>query len=141
MDEETLYLLGPGTTVRAITDQMGLPKTLLGVDGVQDQHLVGRDLNERGILVLFERYEKRVIVVTPLGGNGFILGRGNKQFTPEVIRQTGPENVRVVATRQKLRTLDCLRVDTGDLDVDQMLCGWVTVTVGYRESRMMNVVI
>jgi predicted polyphosphate/ATP-dependent NAD kinase len=139
MDEETLYLLGPGTTVRAITEAMALPKTLLGVDAVHNGDLVGEDLNERGILDLFEEHEKRVIVVTPLGGNGFIFGRGNKQFTPEVIQRTGADHVRVIATRQKLRPLDCLRVDTGDLEVDEMLSGWRTVTVGYRESRMMKV--
>jgi predicted polyphosphate/ATP-dependent NAD kinase len=141
MDPETLYLLGPGTTVRAITDAMGLPKTLLGVDAVHDHRLVGQDLNERGILELLERYERRVIVVTPLGGNGFIFGRGNKPFTPEVIECVGSDNVRVIATRQKLRPLDCLRVDTGDADVDEMLSGWLTVTVGYRESRMMKVAV
>jgi predicted polyphosphate/ATP-dependent NAD kinase len=139
MDRETLYLLGPGTTVRAITEEMGLPKTLLGVDAVHDRHLVGQDLNERGILDLFERHERRIIIVTPLGGNGFIFGRGNKQFTPEVIRQAGAENIRVVGTPQKLRALDCLRVDTGDLEVDEMLSGWATATVGYRQSRMMKV--
>jgi predicted polyphosphate/ATP-dependent NAD kinase len=139
MDQETLYLLGPGTTVRAITDALDLPKTLLGVDSIRDGSLVGEDLNERAILDLLEEHQKRAIIVTPLGGNGFIFGRGNKQFTPQVIRQTGVENVRVIATRQKLRPLDCLRVDTGDLEVDQMLSGWQTVTVGYRESRMIKV--
>ncbi|MGD2178186.1 MAG: ATP-NAD kinase family protein [Anaerolineae bacterium] len=139
MDMETLYLLGPGTTVRAITDALGLPKTLLGVDAVQDGYLVGQDTNERGILELLERHKKRVIVVTPLGGNGFIFGRGNKQFTPQVIERVGAENVRIIATRQKLRPLDCLRVDTGDRDVDALLSGWTTVTVGYRESRMIKV--
>jgi predicted polyphosphate/ATP-dependent NAD kinase len=139
MDRETLYLLGPGTTVRAITEALGLRKTLLGVDAVQDHQLVGEDLNERGILDLLERYEKGVIVVTPLGGNGFIFGRGNKPFTPRVIEHVGAENVRVIATRQKLRPLDCLRVDSGDIAVDAMLSGWITVTVGYRQSRMIKV--
>ncbi len=139
MDEETLYLLGPGTTVRAITDALDLPKTLLGVDAVHAGSLVGEDLNERGILDLFREHEKRVIIVTPLGGNGFIFGRGNKQFTPQVIRETGADHVRVVATRQKLQPLDCLRVDTGDVEVDEMLSGWRTVTVGYHESRMIKV--
>jgi predicted polyphosphate/ATP-dependent NAD kinase len=139
MNPETLYLIGPGTTLKAITDAMGLPKTLLGVDGVVNRELVGEDLNEHQILDLFERHPRRAIIITPLGGNGFVFGRGNKQFTPQVIRQVGLENVRVIATRHKLQSLDCLRVDTGDLEVDEMLCGWVTVTVGYRESRMMEV--
>ena len=139
MDDETLYLLGPGTTLRSITDALGLPKTLLGVDALWDGALVGKDLNEQGILELFASHRKWVIIVTPLGGNGFVFGRGNKQFTPEVIRRVGAENVRIVATRQKLRPLDGLRVDTGDLRVDQMLSGWTAVTVGYRESRMIKV--
>jgi predicted polyphosphate/ATP-dependent NAD kinase len=139
MDDETLYLLGPGTTVRAITEALELPKTLLGVDAVHDGELIGEDLNERAILDLFQEHKKRVIIVTPLGGNGFILGRGNKQFTPQVLKETGADHVRVVATRQKLQPLDCLRVDTGDVEVDEMLSGWRTVTVGYHESRMMKV--
>jgi predicted polyphosphate/ATP-dependent NAD kinase len=139
MDPERLYLLGPGTTLRAITDEMGLPKTLLGVDAVRAGELVGKDLNERGILSLFERYEQRAIVVTPIGGNGFIFGRGSKQFTPKVIRQVGKKNVMVVATRDKVTKLDCLRVDTGDLEVDGMLSGYITVTVGYKEGVMVEV--
>ena len=139
MNPKTLYLIGPGTTLKAVTDALDLPKTLLGVDAVAGQELIGEDLNEQQILDLFERHPERTILVTPLGGNGFIFGRGNKQFTPRVISQVGPKNVRVVATRQKLQALDCLRVDTGDLEVDEMLCGWATVTVGYRESRMMAV--
>ncbi len=139
MDSTTLYLLGPGTTVRAVADELGLPKTLLGVDGVVDGVLVGTDLNERRILRLFEEHTKRALIVTPLGGNGFIFGRGNKQFTPEVIRSVGREHIRVIATRHKLRAIDCLRVDTGAVDVDAMLSGWMTVTVGYRENQMVAV--
>ena len=139
MDPEMLYLLGPGTTLRAITDEMGLPKTLLGVDAVHAGELVGEDLNERDILSLFERYEQRTIIVTPIGGNGFIFGRGSKQFTPEVIRQVGRNNVMVVGTREKVSNLDCLRVDTGDLEVDEILSGYITVTVGCKEGMMMEV--
>ncbi len=139
MDPETLYLLGPGTTLRAITEELGLPKTLLGVDAVYGGELLGEDVNERDILNLFERYEKRKIIVTPIGGNGFIFGRGSKQFTPAVIRQVGRENVIVVGTRGKLSDLDCLRVDTGDLALDQTLVGYLEVTVGYREGMMVKV--
>jgi predicted polyphosphate/ATP-dependent NAD kinase len=140
MDPEALYLLGPGTTLKTITDEMGLPKTLLGVDAVHAGELVGYDLNEKGILSLFERYEKRKIIVTPIGGNGFIFGRGSKQFTPEVIGQVGRKNIIVVGTREKLSRLDCLRVDTGDLEVDEMLRGYLTVKVGYKEGMMVKVI-
>ncbi|MGC9521989.1 MAG: ATP-NAD kinase family protein [Anaerolineae bacterium] len=139
MDSETLYLLGPGTTARAITDRLGLPKTLLGVDAVLGGGLVGEDVNEKGILELFKRYRQRKIVVTPIGGNGFIFGRGSKQFTPEVIKEVGRENIIVVSTRDKVHNLACLRVDTGDLELDEMLSGYIEVTVGYREAMVMEV--
>ncbi|MFP4394343.1 MAG: ATP-NAD kinase family protein [Anaerolineales bacterium] len=139
MAPDTLYLLGPGTTLRAITDALELPKTLLGVDAVYGGELVGEDVNERDILHLFERYEKRKIVVTPIGGNGFIFGRGSKQFTPAVIRKVGRENIIIVSTRNKLSDLNCLRVDTGDIDLDETLAGYIEVTVGYREATMVEV--
>ena len=139
MDAETLYLLGPGTTLRAITDELGLPKTLLGVDAVRARALVGKDLNERDILDLLERHDRSKILVTPIGGNGFILGRGSKQFTPKVIRQVGISNVMVVGTRDKVSQLECLRVDSGDLELDEMFRGYVRVTVGYGEAILMEV--
>lgn len=111
----------------------------MGVDAIYGGELVGEDINEHDILRLFERYEKRKIIVTPIGGNGFIFGRGSKQFTPTVIRQVGRENVVVVGTRRKLRDLDCLRVDTGDLALDETLAGYLEVTVGYREGMMVKV--
>ncbi len=139
MDIETLYLLGPGTTLKAITDEMGLQKTLLGVDGVYAGKLVGTDLNEKDILNLLKKYEKRKIIVTPIGGNGFLFGRGSKQFSPEVIKQVGRENIMVVGTKDKVNRLDCLRVDTGDFDVDRSLCGYLEITVGYKEGMMVKV--
>jgi predicted polyphosphate/ATP-dependent NAD kinase len=139
MDEETLYLLGPGTTVKAIADEMGLPNTLLGVDAVYAGQLVERDVNETGILNLLERYNNRKIIVTPIGGNGFIFGRGSKQFTPKVIRLVGKENILVVGTRDKVRQLDCLRVDTGEVELDEVLSGYLKVWVAYREAMVVKV--
>jgi predicted polyphosphate/ATP-dependent NAD kinase len=139
MDQETLYLLGPGTTVKAIADEMGLSKTLLGIDGVFAGKLVGTDLNEKGILKLLKIYEKRKIIVTPIGGNGFIFGRGSKQLSPEVIKQVGRENIMVVGTHDKVNSLDCLRVDTGDFEVDRSLCGYLEVTVDYKEGMVVEV--
>lgn len=139
MDRETLYLLGPGTTLKAIADEMKLQKTLLGIDAVSSGKLVGKDLNEKGILNLLKMYQKRKIIVTPIGGNGFIFGRGSKQFSPEVIKQVGRENIMVVGTKDKVNRLDCLRVDTGDFEVDRFLCGYVEIIVGYKEGMMVNV--
>lgn len=139
MDPETLYLLGPGTTTKAITDYLGLPKTLLGVDAVFAGGLVGQDINEKEILALLKRYNKRKIIVTPIGGNGFIFGRGSKQFTPEVIRQVGHKNIIVVGTRDKVTKLDCLRVDTGDFILDDKLADYIQVIVDYKQAMVMKV--
>ena len=137
--QDTLYLLGPGTTVKAVADGLAFEKTLLGVDAVLNQRLVGVDLNEKAILNLMSKHENCWIIVTPLGGNGFIFGRGNKQFTPQVIRKIGRTNIIVVANREKMQQLDCLRVDTGDDGINEILSGYMPVITGYMESRMMRV--
>ncbi|UCH46469.1 MAG: ATP-NAD kinase family protein [Betaproteobacteria bacterium] len=139
MVPQTLYLLGPGTTVRAIADELAIEKTLLGVDAIVDGELVGSDLNERAILELLDRYEQAVIVVTPLGGNGFIFGRGNKQFTPQVLRRVGRKNILVIGDREKLMKLACLRVDTGDPELDESLSGHIDVVVGRNYTKLMRV--
>lgn len=135
----TLYLLGSGTTVRAVADALGLEKTLLGVDAVIDGSIVGSDLNERAILELLDRHPRAVIIVTPLGGNGFIFGRGNKQFTPAVLRRVGRDNILVIADRAKLVQLPALHVDTGDAGLDEALSGYIEVVVGHGHGKMMRV--
>ena len=140
MEDAILYLLGPGTTVKAITDALHIEKTLLGVDAVMDGNLVGVDLNEQGLLALLDRFLKSVIVVTPLGGNGFLFGRGNKQFTPEVLKRVGRENLVIVAAEEKIRNAGVLRVDTGDVELDDALAGYVEVKVGYKIGRAVRVV-
>jgi predicted polyphosphate/ATP-dependent NAD kinase len=139
MNQGVLYLLGPGTTVKSIADEVGVAKTLLGIDAIFEGELVGIDLNEKGILELLERYKRRKMIVTPIGGNGFIFGRGSKQFTPKVIKQVGRENIIVVGTKDKLSRLDCLRVDTGDLEMDRLLQGPMEVTVGNKEEMLVEV--
>ena len=139
MAPETVYLLGPGTTVKAISDRLALPKTLLGVDAVRDHSLLAADLNENNILQLLDVHGQAKIVVTPLGGNGFIFGRGNKQFTPRVIQRVGKANIVVIATREKMRGLRVLRIDTGDYQLDQTLAGYIEVIVGFHHTKMMRV--
>ncbi|MGC9522648.1 MAG: ATP-NAD kinase family protein [Anaerolineae bacterium] len=139
MDPAVLYLLGPGTTVKAIADELGIDRTLLGIDAVRDRALVAADLNERQILDLLDDHPEREIIVTPLGGNGFIFGRGNKPFTPAVIRAVGPDHITVVATEQKIRDVGVLRVDTGDPEVDARLSGYRQVIIGYHMARAVRV--
>ena len=139
LEPDVLYLLGTGTTVRAVADALGLDKTLLGIDAVLNRELLASDINERAILDLLDKHADARIVVTPLGGNGFILGRGNKQFTPAVLRRVGCDNVIVIANRDKLLKLGSLHVDTGDADLDAEFAGYIDVLVGHNHRKLMRV--
>jgi predicted polyphosphate/ATP-dependent NAD kinase len=140
MDPNSLYLIGPGTTTRAILARLGLQKTLIGVDAVEGGELVASDLGEARILSLIEGRESKV-VVTPVGGQGCIFGRGNQQLSPEVLSRIGPGNVIVVSTQEKINSLGGkpLWVDTGDREVDAMLSGHVRVVTGYKEEAVCRV--
>jgi predicted polyphosphate/ATP-dependent NAD kinase len=133
MDAETLYILGPGTTTFAIGRVLGVDKTLLGVDVIHRKNLVVKDANEKELISAING-KKAAIVVTPIGGQGFIFGRGNQQISPEVIRRVGKENIIVVSTKEKLRRLEILRVDTGDSKLDEELSGEIKVITGYGET-------
>ena len=139
MEPGVLYLLGSGTTLRSVADALGIEKTLLGIDAVIDGALVGSDLNEKGILALLGQYDRVRVILTPLGGNGFILGRGNRQLTPAVLKTIGRENIVLVAGREKLMTLDGLHVDTGDPELDNALTGYMEVIVGHGHRKLMKV--
>ncbi len=135
MSDDCFYVLGPGSTIKPIGDELGIDKTLLGVDVVNNRKLISKDVNEKQLLRLIDGKVTR-IVVTPIGGQGYIFGRGNQQISPEVIRRVGKSNIIIVATKSKLNSLvgKPLFVDTGDEDVDRMLGGYIRVIVGYREE-------
>lgn len=136
IEPDTLYVFGPGSTTYYIAQQMGLEKTLLGVDLIMNGKIIVKDAKESNILSAIEN--KRVkIVVTPIGGQGFIFGRGNQQISAEVIRKVGKENIIVVATKSKLREIDALRVDTGDLKLDEELKGEIDVITGDGKVKFM----
>jgi predicted polyphosphate/ATP-dependent NAD kinase len=139
MKENVLYLLGPGTTVKAITDELKLPKTLLGIDALYNNQIIAEDVNEKRILGLIIKYKKVKIIVTPIGGQGFIFGRGNKQFTSKILKKIGKENIIIIATEEKVKVLKILRVDTGDLNVDKQLIGFTKVIIGYKEELVISI--
>jgi predicted polyphosphate/ATP-dependent NAD kinase len=134
MKKDVLYLLGPGTTVKAITDQLNLPKTLLGLDAIYNKQVIEKDLNEEDILKLLETYNQVRIIVSPIGGQGFIFGRGNKQFTPKIIKKIGKKNVIIISTKDKLRSLKCLRIDSTNIEIDDLFKGLVNVVAGFKEE-------
>ncbi|MHA1239882.1 MAG: ATP-NAD kinase family protein [Promethearchaeota archaeon] len=139
MEEGTLFILGPGTTVKSITDQLNMVKSLLGVDAIYNKSLIGKDLNENGIIELLNKYQKVKIIITPIGGQGFVFGRGNKQFTPKILRRVGKNNIIIIGTEDKIKSLKCLRVDTGDDETDRMLEGLTKVVIGYKEELICSI--
>ncbi|MBM3944857.1 MAG: ATP-NAD kinase [SAR202 cluster bacterium] len=139
-EPDTVYVLGPGTTTRAIARAIGVEKTLLGVDVVRDGKMLGRDVTESQLLKLIEG-RKAVVVVTPIGGQGHIFGRGNQQISPKVIKQVGKQGIIVVSTPEKLATLRGrpLLVDTGDPDTDTMLSGFLRVVTAFNTETVCRV--
>jgi len=129
------YVLGPGSTVGTIKDELGFEGTALGVDVWRDGEVLVRDGAESDILDALG--ERNTIVVSPIGGQGFVFGRGNQQISPAVIRQS---DIEVVASRRKLDTTGVLRVDTGEAELDETLRGWIRVRVGRVQKRLVEVV-
>jgi predicted polyphosphate/ATP-dependent NAD kinase len=128
------YVLGPGGTMAAVKRALGVEPTPLGVDVYRDGDLVAADADEAAILATLG--EDNVVVVSPIGGQGFVFGRGNQQISPAVIRRS---EVEVVASRAKLDDTGVLRVDTGDPDLDEQLRGWRKVRVGRVERRLLMI--
>lgn len=135
MEPDTLYIIGSGTSTRPIMEKLGLPNTLLGIDIVKNKKLIASDVNEKEILEHIGD-NKAKIVVTVIGGQGYILGRGNQQLSADVISKVGKENIQIIATKKKLMDLGRrpLLVDTGNEDVNSMFNGYMKVRTSYTEE-------
>ena len=133
--DDSYYIIGPGTTTLPILKRLGLEKTLIGVDVIRNQKLVTADANENRLLELTNEYTAKV-VITPIGGQGFIFGRGNQQISPRVLKKIGLNNIIVISTAEKILSLggSPLLVDTGDPEMDQALSRHMKVVTGYGES-------
>ncbi len=138
MGPDVVYIIGPGTTTRTIADLLDEEKTLLGVDIFCNKKLMTKDVNEKQILEAIKGKTSRIIV-TPIGGQGFIFGRGNQQISPVIIRLVGRDNMVVVATESKSRNLKSLRVDTGDPTLDKELRGKIGVVTDYKREFIMQI--
>ena len=139
MKPTNLYIIGPGTTTRTIGDLLDQKKTLLGVDLFQNKEITAKDVNEKKLLQAIEGRNSQIIV-TPIGGQGFIFGRGNQQISPKIINQVGLDNIIVVATKSKLDRLESLKVDTGDSKLDaELRARGISVISDYKVKRKMPV--
>jgi predicted polyphosphate/ATP-dependent NAD kinase len=135
MRDGSAYILGAGTTTARIAELLGLEKTLLGVDVIKDGKLLLKDAAEKDLLSLLEREKSAKIIVSPIGAQGFILGRGSQQISATVLRRVGEANLIIVSTPHKMAELQQLLVDTGDQELDRALAGKRMVVTGYRIAQ------
>lgn len=140
LDDE-LILIGAGTTTRAISEALGVEHTLLGVDAVCDGERIGADLNESQILDILHTHRQQSsspvkLLISVIGGQGHVLGRGNQQLSPAVIRAVGRDNIIVIASKTKITELQGrpLLVDSGDADLDREWRGLQRVVTGYQDE-------
>jgi predicted polyphosphate/ATP-dependent NAD kinase len=137
MDDE-LFIIGSGSTTAFVMEELALENTLLGVDAISEQALIASDLTEPELWQLIQPYAqgKVKLLMTLIGGQGHIFGRGNQQLSPRVIRTIGKENIIIIATKAKLNALQArpLIADTGDSELDMVLSGYLAVTTGYNDQ-------
>jgi len=142
MEDDVIYIIGPGSTTRSIMEDLELPNTLLGVDVVKNKQLIASDVTEPQLWDLIKDPQQKVkIIVTIIGGQGNLFGRGNQQISPRIIKRVGKENIIVAATNSKLLALQGqpLLVDTGDINLDQELCGFIQVVVAFGQSTICQI--
>jgi predicted polyphosphate/ATP-dependent NAD kinase len=131
----TLYIVGAGTTTEAITRRLGIKKTLLGVDVIRDRRLVATDCDEKSLLALADKYPDTRVIISPIGAQGFILGRGNQQISASLIRKIGIKKLIVIATPHKLAQLPRLYIDSGDAALDREFGDTIQIISGYRIAQ------
>lgn len=137
LDPDTLYIVGPGSTTLAVLGELGCEGTLLGVDLLCDGQLVAADVGAPEIEQAIAGHDGPAkIILTAIGGQGHLIGRGNQQFSPRVLRAVGRDNLVVVATKTKITELGGrpLLVDSGDSALDEAWSGFIRVVTGYRDA-------
>jgi predicted polyphosphate/ATP-dependent NAD kinase len=123
-------------------EQLGLPNTLLGVDVIRDGQVLASDADENRLLeLLADAPGGATIIVTVIGGQGHIFGRGNQQLSPAVIRAVGLDNIILIAAKSKIAALEGrpLLVDTNDPELDRALSGYRTIVTGYDDHILYRV--
>ena len=132
---KTLYIIGAGTTTEAIARRLSLKKTLLGVDAIKDRKRVAADCDEKTLLALADKSPDTRIILSPIGAQGFILGRGNQQISASLVRKIGIKKLIVIATPHKLAQIPNLYIDSGDAVLDREFGDSIQVISGYRIAQ------
>ena len=142
LDDDFLYILGSGGTLKVLKDAMGIEEpTLLGVDVWYQGELMMRDAHETALFELIQNYPKVRILLSVIGGQGVILGRGNQQVSPRIIQHAGLDNLQFVSTQNKIKALQGrpLRVDSGSDELDRKLSGFHKIICGYEDAILYEI--
>ena len=138
---ELMVIWGSGGTLRQMCKLLGYESTLLGID-IQLNGVMHKDLNEQGLLEIISQHQgKKLLLLSPMGGQGFLIGRGNLQLSPNVLREIGIENILGIATPAKLLGLSEVRIDTGEEELDREIRDrkYLKLLQGYRTTRVIRV--
>jgi predicted polyphosphate/ATP-dependent NAD kinase len=140
MEPDATYILGPGTTVKSVAELLRVEKTVLGVDIYRHGKVI-LDVDEKRILKEVKAWHETWIILSPIGHQGILLGRGNQQISPEIVKRVYRSHIIVIATKNKLKSIEgnVLRVDTGDAETDRKVQGYIKVATDYKEWRLMKV--
>lgn len=147
-DPELLVIWGSGGTLRTLGESIGFRITVLGIDVTLGNENIGTDLDENQLINTINEHKDRfkdnariLTLLSPMGGQGFLIGRGNLQLSPTVIRSIGIENILAIVTPAKLATLNTLRIDTGDINLDQKFQEkkYMKALQGYRTTRLIRI--
>lgn len=132
MEDDTYYIIGSGSTPSRILEELQLPATQLGIDIIKNEKLIAKDVNEQDILTIIDTHSAK-LVVTPMGGQGFLFGRGNQQLSDKVLAKLKKEDIQIVSTPGKIKTLfgKPLLIYTGNPKIDSKLSGYYKIIVGY----------
>jgi hypothetical protein len=102
---------------------------------------IERISRQDGILRLLDAHTDATLLLGVIGGQGFLLGRGNQQISAEVLRRVGTDNLVIVAAADKVAALDppVLHVDLGDGARENLLEGYRKVRVAPQRSVVLRV--
>jgi len=142
LEDDTLYVLGSGGTLKALKSTMGIEKpTLLGVDVWYQGEVVAHDVHETQLYDLVQQYSKVRILLSIIGGQGVILGRGNQQISPRIIEYVGLDKLQFLATQSKILALEGkpLRIDSGSDELDLKLSGFHKILCAYDDALLYEV--
>ena len=142
-NENCLIIWGAGGSLNKIANLCNLDTTLLGIDISKGDKLIGTDLSEKELISILDNYSENeiVLLLSPMGGQGFLIGRGNLQLSPDVLRKIGIDNIMGVATPAKLLSISRIRIDTGDTSLDKEIRGkkYVKIIQGYRTIKIVKI--